>query len=37
MADIKLYSITNGKSQTKLPVDLRLEKEIQTLCEIVSI
>lgn len=33
MADIKLYSITNGKAQTKLPVDLRLEKEIQTLCE----
>ena len=33
MADIKLYSITNGKAQIKLPVDLQLEKEIQSLCE----
>lgn len=33
MADIKLYSITNGKAQIKVPADLRLEKEIQSLCE----
>lgn len=33
MADIKLYTITNGKAQIKLPVNLRLEKEIQNLCE----
>ena len=33
MADIKLFSITSGKAQNKVPVDLKLEKEIQTLCE----
>ncbi len=33
MADIKLYSITNGKAQIKVPVVLKLEKEIQSLCE----
>ena len=33
MADIKLYSIINGKAQIKAPVDLKLEKEIQNLCE----
>ena len=33
MADIKLYSITNKIAQIKAPVDLKLEKEIQSLCE----
>jgi len=33
MADIKLYSIINGKAQIKVPAALKLEKEIQSLCE----
>lgn len=33
MADIKLYSIEKGKAIAKTPVDFKLEKEIQKLCE----
>lgn len=33
MADIKLYSVKGGKAEAKTPVDFKLEKEIQKMCE----
>lgn len=33
MADIKLYNIKGGVAIAKSPIDLKLEKEIQKLCE----
>ncbi len=33
MADIKLYNIKNGKATAKSPLNYKLEKEVQKLCE----
>ena len=33
MADIKLYNIIGGRAEAKTPVDFKLEREIQKLCE----
>lgn len=33
MADIKLYSVVGGRAEAKTPVDFKVEREIQKLCE----
>ncbi len=33
MADIKLYNIIGGRAEAKTPVDFKLERETQKLCE----
>jgi predicted transport protein len=33
MADIKLYNIKGGKAQAKTPLNFKLEREVQKLCE----
>lgn len=33
MADIRLYSVNGVRAEAKAPVDFKLEREIQKLCE----